>query len=63
MLFISMLLGNGYEIIEFPLQQWLRERTKILCYTYITCHVLMCCWPCISWNKNWSWPVMFSRGI
>ena len=39
MLFISMLLGNEQGIIEFPLQQWLRERTKILCYMYITCHV------------------------
>jgi len=30
----------GHEIIEFPLQQWLRERTKILYYTYIACHVV-----------------------
>jgi len=41
MLFISMLLWNEYEIIEFPLLQWLRERTKTLCYTYIAYHVLL----------------------
>ena len=32
---ISILLANGHEIIEVPLQQWLRERAKVLRYTYI----------------------------
>jgi hypothetical protein len=32
---ISILLANGHEIIEFPLQQSLRERAKVLRYTYI----------------------------
>jgi hypothetical protein len=27
-------------LIAFPLQQWLHERTSLLCYTYSTLHVL-----------------------
>jgi len=27
-------------LIAFPLQQWLRERASLLCYTYITCLAL-----------------------
>jgi hypothetical protein len=33
----SVLLGNEHGIIEFPLQQRLRERAAVLRYTYITC--------------------------
>ena len=35
----SMLLGNEHGIIEFPLQQWLRERAAMSHYTYIACFV------------------------
>jgi hypothetical protein len=28
-------------LIAFPLQKWLRERASMLCYTYITCLVLI----------------------
>ena len=27
-------------LISFPQQQWLHERTSLLCYTYIACLVL-----------------------
>jgi hypothetical protein len=29
-------------IVVFPLQQWLRERAKMLCYAYIACLVKYC---------------------
>jgi hypothetical protein len=35
----SMLLGDENGIIEFPLQQWLRERAAVSHYTYIACFV------------------------
>jgi hypothetical protein len=30
-------------LIPFPLQQWLHERTSMLCYTYIVCLVVPGC--------------------
>ena len=36
-LITTMLLGNEYGIIEFPLQQLLRERTTVLRFAYIAC--------------------------
>jgi len=29
-------------LIAFPVQQWLHERTSVLCYTYIVCLVSYC---------------------
>jgi hypothetical protein len=42
-LITSVLLGNEQDSTEFPLQQWLRERAKMLRYTYMAWLLVKLC--------------------
>jgi hypothetical protein len=46
---------SEYVILAFPLQQWLRERTSLLRYTYIACLVRK--------SKEKSWMVFILLAI
>ena len=41
LLITLMLLDNEHGIIDVAVQQWLRERFTMLCYTYVACLVIL----------------------